>query len=410
MAGLRSIVAALRRYPDPVASTDPVTSTLIARLATLPDPPPASARFREDLRAQLVAVAPRLVAEGITSGAPATGTAARRGRVRAAWRRVPFRRPLAVVGTLVVIFALLLTGAVWLSSSTLPGDSLYGLKRASENVQMSLLSGDGARGKEYLTLAKRRAGEVAKLLSRTSAMGVTPGRHSAGGISSRTAKLVTDTLGDADSDTRNASRLLTGQAVRTSSHDPLQTLLEWAPDQATRLRAIAERIPAGPLHDRAVGSVQLADRVRDRATRLDANLGCSCLSATSSDDLGPLPCTVPCNPPASNPMPPRTPLTTGGPASAPPAKSAPPSSGPSTPHSSATGSGASASLPSIPGLPLPSGSIGLPTAGSGSATQTGTPTGAGSPSGPIVVNSCGLNISLGEIGIGLGPCGLHLHL
>jgi hypothetical protein len=32
------------------------------------------------------------------------------------------------------------------------------------------------------------------------------------------------------------------------------------------------------------------------------------------------------------------------------------------------------------------------------------------PSGPIVVNSCGVSVTLGSIGVGLGPCGLHLHL
>lgn len=407
MADLRSLVAALRRYPDPVASADPLTSTLVARLASLPSSPQPTAGFREDLRAQLVAVTPRLVAEGLTSDAAAAGSAVGLGRVRATWRRVPLRRPLAVVGTLVIIFGMLLTGAVWLSSGTLPGDSLYGLKRASENVQLSLLNGDGARGKEYLTLAKRRAAEVAKLLSRASSLDAPAGVHAAGGINAHTAQLVTDTLDDADADARNASRLLTGQAVRSSSHGPLQTLLSWAPDQASRMSGIVDRIPAGALHDRAVGSQQLAERVRDRATRLNGNLGCSCLTATSSDDLGPLPCTLPCNPPASKPVQPLTPAQTGAPA--PPGGGA--STAPSTAHSTATGSGASASLPPIPGLSPSAGSGTGPGQGpGGSGTLTGTPTGPGSASGPIVVNSCGLSIQLGEIGIGLGPCGLHLHL
>jgi hypothetical protein len=409
MADVRSLVAALRRYPDPVTSADPLTSALVARLATLPAPPQASPGFRDDLRAQLVAVTPRLVAEGTASDAAVTS---RPGRVRAAWRRVPFRRPLAVVGTLVVIFGMLLTGAVWLSSSSMPGDSLYGLKRASENVQLSLLNGDGARGKEYLTLAKRRTSEVAKLLSRSSSLGGAPGVHAAGGINSHTAKLVTDTLNDADADTRNASRLLTGQAVRNSSHDPLRALLSWAPDQVSRLTDIAGRVPAGSLHDRAVGSQQLAERVLDRANRLDANIGCSCLSATSSDDLGPLPCTVPCNPPASKSVPPlQAPAQT--------AATGPPTGGgastaPSILPSTISGSGASASLPVIPGLPTPTGSASLPTGvltgPGGSSSATGTATGSAPASGPVVLDSCGLHVQLGQVGVGLGPCGLHLHL
>src|SRR5690348_11712642 len=178
MADLRSFVAALRRYPDPLASGDPMVGALVARLSSLPSQP--SPGFREELRAQLVAVAPRLVAEGLATDPGADSATVRpNGRVHAAWRRAPFRRPLAVVGTLVVIFAVLLTGAVWLSSGTLPGDSLYGLKRASENVQLSLTSGDSARGKEYLTLAKRRVNEVSKLLSKASALAVGSGANAA---------------------------------------------------------------------------------------------------------------------------------------------------------------------------------------------------------------------------------------
>jgi hypothetical protein len=60
------------------------------------------------------------------------------------------------------------------------------------------------------------------------------------------------------------------------------------------LRRIADRIPAGALHTRAVSSKVLADRVLERANRLRADLGCSCLVQTSSDDLGPLPCISAC--------------------------------------------------------------------------------------------------------------------
>ncbi len=165
MADFRALAGRLRRYPDPESSTDPVVSALIGHLRALPAGPSMRADFRAELRAQLVAATPRLVAEGVAADdSPATTD-----RLRAAWQslragasRIPMRRPLAVVGSLVVIFGLLLAGAVWMSSRTLPGDSLYGLKRASENVQLSLISGDGARGREYLSLAKKRASEVYK--------------------------------------------------------------------------------------------------------------------------------------------------------------------------------------------------------------------------------------------------------
>jgi len=410
MADVRSLVALLRRYPDPVASTDPMTSTLVARLSSLPSPPKPSPGFRADLRAQLVTVTPRLVAEGLT---PVDAAVTPRGtwrRARAAVHRMPLRRPLAVVGTLVIIFGLLLSGAVWLSSNTLPGDSLYGLKRASENVQLSLTSGPAARGKEYLTLAKRRANEVSSLLGKASSLAGAAGVHAAGGISTHTANLVTDTLADADADLRNASRLLTGQAVSNRSNASLQTLLGTVPDLVSRLTAIVDRIPPGTLHDRAAGSEQLAERVVDRANRLRANIGCSCLTETSSDDLGPLPCTLPCNPPANltSPAPPGAGGTT------PPGGS---STAPSGAHSTATSGAASAPLPGVPGVPMsgsgPAGAsppTGTGSAPSGSSSSIGLPSLSLPASGPVAINSCGLLITLGTIGIGLGPCGLHLHL
>ena len=307
MAGLRSLSGALRRYPDPAESTDPLTSALVERLTTVPAPPGPSPQFSAQLQAQLVAVTPRLVAEG------ATESDQRRGWRGLRVRRLPLRRPLAVVGALVVIFALLLGGAVWLSTSSLPGDSLYSLKRASENVQLSLTGGTGARAKEYLSLAKRRTNEASALLSRASA-------DAAGGIDARRARLITQTLGEADSNLRNASRLLTQQAVDNRSADPLRVLMGAMPDQVSRLSAIVDRIPASPLHDRALASEQLAARVLDRANQLRADLGCNCLTATSTDDLGPLPCPTPCAAPA----------TTGTPSSPrnPPARSSGPGSAP----------------------------------------------------------------------------------
>ena len=167
MIDIRTLVSSgLRRYPDPDVSADPLIRTIVGQLRALPTPAP-SPGFREELRAQLIAVTPRLVAEGVTAGRP-TRTA--RKPKRATAPRVPIRRPAAVMGTLLLLFVLLLAGGVWMSSHTLPGDSLYGLKRASENVQLSLTGGDGARGRQYLALAKKRATEVSGLLGRTSSM------------------------------------------------------------------------------------------------------------------------------------------------------------------------------------------------------------------------------------------------
>jgi Domain of unknown function (DUF5667) len=401
MADLRSLVSALRSYPDPASSTDPLIRGLVQRLAAVPPPPGPSAEFSAQLHAQLVAVTPRLVADG------ATGTV-RRGWRGLRLRRFPLRKPLAVVGALVVIFALLLGGAVWLSGSSLPGDSLYGLKRASENVQLSLTGGTAARAKEYLSLAKRRANEVSALLSRASALAAGAGPQAADGISARSAKLISDTLGDADSDLRNASRLLTEQAVDNRSADPLRLLLGAVPDQISRLGSIVNRILPGQLHDRAVASEQLATRVLDRANRLRAHLGCSCLTGTATDDLGPLPCSTPCAAPsatAGTPISPGVPGRPGmhGPGSAPHSSGGAPA--PPTTRATITGSGAGASQPAAGSSSAPANGTPTPNAPQTSAAPRGTST--TTASSPIVINSCGVTITLASLGAGIGTC-LHL--
>ncbi len=416
MTDIRALAGRFRRHPDPESSTDPVISALIGHLHALPAGPSMRADFRAELHAQLVAVTPRLVAEGV-----ADVEASPADRFHSGWRwlrtrasRMPMRRPIAVVGSLVVVFALLLTSAVWISSRTLPGDSLYGLKRASENVQLSLISGDGARGREYLSLARKRANEVSSLLSKSSAFALGTGPQAMGGLNPHTASLIADTLSAADNDLRNGTRLLTGQAVHNTSNGPLITLSGWAPSQVARLRAIVNRVPAGSVRQRALASEQLAQRVLERADRLSRDIGCTCLRATSTDDLGPLPCQSACNPqaPPSTPNPGTKPAPSGIP-SIPPTSSPGRVSGPATTPPSR--SGGAATIPPIPGLPGSGATTGRSSGGRTSGAPSGTgglPTQPppGLPSAPITVDSCGVHVTLGPIGVGLGSCGLNLHL
>src|ERR1700712_475421 len=57
----------LRRYDDPINSRDPRIRAVVAGLQTLDVAPAPRAHFRAELRAQLVAVAPRLIADGISA-------------------------------------------------------------------------------------------------------------------------------------------------------------------------------------------------------------------------------------------------------------------------------------------------------------------------------------------------------
>jgi uncharacterized protein DUF5667 len=217
----------------------------------------------------------------------------------------------------------------------LPGESLYALKRANESAQLSFASGDTAKGREYLKFARTRAEEVAALLKRASASAAGEGAGAAAGINSHTAHLIKTTLDAADNELLSGTQLLAGQAVRSSSPDPLAIMTTWAPDQLKRLQGITARLPAGSLQDRAAKSKKLTGDAYRRAQQLQPLVDCKCLSTTTTDEFGPKPCTGGCaapKPPAPGTVPPTTPPHTGG--------TAPnPTASPTTGNNSGAGSG-----------------------------------------------------------------------
>jgi hypothetical protein len=203
-------------------------------------------------------------------------------------RGISFGRPLAIATSVLTAFVVLLGGAVWMSQKALPGDTLYGLKRASENVQLYLDGGDRiAKAKDLLTFAGRRVGEAHGLASRASATALGGGVQ-AGGIDSHTADLIASTLSSADSDVRDATTLLGKEAVASKSSSPLQILTDWAPSQLARLKTLTDVIPAGSLRAQAQSSVRLVNAATDRAQALAPVVASGCAPA-DSDELGPDP-------------------------------------------------------------------------------------------------------------------------
>src|SRR6202040_3593390 len=101
---------------------------------------------------------------------------------------------------------------------------------------------------------------------RSSALAAVPGPSAAGSISAHTASLVSSTLDSGDSDVRNAAQLLGSQALSSSSAGALAVMTQWAPGQLDKLQQIADELPAGALHDRAMGSAQLVTDALARAT------------------------------------------------------------------------------------------------------------------------------------------------
>jgi hypothetical protein len=382
----RLLFAGLRPVPDPSTSTDPRIRQLIAGLGALPVPAPEK-DFRADLRRQLVAVTPRLVAEGAADAD--AETAPRPPRPVGSLARL--RKPLTVLVSVMAVFVVLLGGAVFLSGRAVPGDSLYGFKRASENVQLSLTSSDTDKGKQYLSMASTRAGEVSDLLQHASAEAAAAGPVAAGAIRDRTAKLVTSTLDDQDSETRSAAQLLNAQSLRTASAGPLDALISWAPAQQARLQAIIARIPTGALHDRAVASQAVLTAALTRSTTLAGLVGAPCQATTTSDDYGPVPvagCT------ATTPTTPSTPAPKGK---------------TTAPHATVTpapGSGSAGVQIPIPGVttagvtPAPTGPL---------PTQLPTQLPSSTPTLPITTGTCGLGVNLPPlVSVGIGTCGISI--
>lgn len=389
--------ASWRRLEDPARSRDPRVQAVVGALATLPAPEMRS-EFRTELRAQLVAIAPRIVAEGSTATrhAVARETSVRSARVPAPTARhadsvfaklraIPIGRPLAVVASVITVFAMLLGGAVWMSKNALPGDTLYGLKRASESFELTTAGSDTEKANDYLKFAAERAREARALLGRTSASGT---GAQAGGIDSHTADLIDSTLSSADSDVTKASALLGKQAVEKNSASPLNVMTSWAPSQVARLHDLAQAMPLGELRTRAESSAHLVVAALARAKELAPTVTSSCLDQVTSDTLGPVPLSG-CSPigvtPTTTSSQPTTPKHPVGSTSANLGGSEPNGVGAST-NSPAPGSSSSGSSSSggglLPSLPIPTSSANL----------------------PVSVDSCGVGATLGPLEIGLGLC------
>lgn len=384
--------ASWRRAEDPALSRDPRVRAVVGALATLPSPDPSDV-FRAELRAQLVAIAPRIVAESATTAAPPRTTSTARvaggpkhaDGVFARLRGISLGRPLAVAASVITVFALLLGGAVWMSQKALPGDTLYGLKRASESFQLSLDSNPTDKAKDYLKFAQTRVDEASGLASRATADALGSGAQ-AGVIDSHTADLIASTLGSADSDVKDATTLLTKQAVSSKSSSPLKIITDWAPSQIARLQSLAAAVPDGSLRDRAQSSARLVHAALTRAQALAPAVANGCASTTSVDSLGALP--GGCGTGTSSVAP--APGTKTGHARHSGGSNVGPNSGPviapvTRPNSPSGGTGGSSSGSQSPGLPLPT--VPLPT-----------------KSLPVSVSTCSVGVTLGPIGLDLGSC------
>jgi Domain of unknown function (DUF5667) len=401
--------ASWRRFEDPSRSRDPKVRAVVGALATLPSPAPRD-EFRAELRAQLVAIAPRVIAESSELTTPfgdvsrrkaavgATGVVRHRDGAFGRLAGLRVGRALTIAATVVTAFAMLFGGAVWMSQKALPGDTLYGLKRASESWQLATASSSTEKARDYLKFARTRVDEARQLASRAAASAAGAGPQ-AGGVDGHTAALITSTLASADHDVTSATALLGRHAVKTRSAGSLTVLTTWAPGQLTRLHELAAAMPDSALRNRAESSASLVDEALTRAKQLAPEVASPCLARAETDSLGPVPVET-C---ASSTSPGAT-----------PAKGHQQTSGArhgSTTSSGTRGGGSAVSTSGGAAQPQSTSTVGAPAGGSSSSGSSSSggiinlptlPT--STSSAPVQVNSCGLDVSLGPLGLGLNVC------
>jgi uncharacterized protein DUF5667 len=196
--------------PDPVRVPDEPART--GATALLPDPPAgdelATRRAHRSGRHKM----PSDRATGARHGTPVGS-------------RIVLVAAAAVLGT-----AVLGGAGVLASDNALPGDGLYGVKRAAEAVGTAMTWDDAARGRRHLDQASTRIDEMEQLVERDPA-------------AARDPELYRSTLRDFDSEADQGSQLLLASpdVPREQAESDLQS---WAAGQAARLATLRPVLPA----------------------------------------------------------------------------------------------------------------------------------------------------------------------
>ena len=292
-------------------------------------------------------------------------------RLETAAATTPVRRwrPRAadLVAAALFLFLALAGLSLVLSRSALPGDALYGLKRAGESTALGLTFGDTAKARKHLEFAANRITEMGEL----AAQGADPAAY-------RRA------YDDFAADVRAGVSQLTAEATSTDGGaQQLADLRLWAKNQAARLAAQQTGLPANAAA--VLGDAQrLLGRVQERVTGLAARLSCYQITTGSTDELGQLPATGECT---QRPVAPQA-APSSVPVSPPPSETGTPApTGTQLPPSNAA---------STPGLPAPTGGVKPPP-----VFGQPTPTTPGSP--PVTPTTPPPLISLPPLLPGLPP-------
>ncbi len=201
------------------------------------------------------------------------------GRLETAAATTPRRRwrprTADLVAAALFLFLALAGLTLVLSRTALPGDPLYGVKRAGESTALGLTFGDQEKARKHLEFATNRITELGELAA-----------EGASAADYRTA------YDDFTTDLR--AGVAETSAAATSDGGGAQALSDvrlWARNQATRLFAQPLPADAAPVF----GDVRdLLGKVQERASGLVARMNCYRITTGTSDELGPLPATGEC--------------------------------------------------------------------------------------------------------------------
>lgn len=235
------------------------------------------------------------------------------------------RRTAAVAGLAMALLAIVGVGVA--GSRALPGDALYGVKRATEALKLSTTHGKIARAKQHFAFAEARLDEVAGLVgSDVGAIAARPGRPLAGAVAMRssTTSLVRDALSDMDSETVAGTRDLTEAWQESHDQEPLTLLHQYSQAHFTRLAALVPEIPT-EVRTNAEVSLKLLVSVSQQADRLPAPASASAPSQQTRELDAQLRQIVAASPVDAGPLPPVPPLPVVPPATDAPVAPASPS-------------------------------------------------------------------------------------
>ncbi|XVS64093.1 DUF5667 domain-containing protein [Actinosynnema sp. CA-299493] len=259
------------------------------RFARAVEAHPGSAPPEDDELAEELAVVALLREAAVTVGPDEAAKARMRARVLGAAEAPPTKldRPVrerrtgargrlavALAAALCLLFSL--AGmSLLLSRDALPGDALYGVKRTAESASLGLTFGEESKGYKRLEFAAARVAEIETLVDRY--------RESGGGPLGGYLTALTDF----DADAAAGSRVLTALGS-SADRRVLEGLRDWADSQATRLTGLRASLPAEAA-DRAGTSLDLLDRIADRASALHARADCAAVTSGQVDQVGPVP-------------------------------------------------------------------------------------------------------------------------